>query len=128
MNAKQHLEQARRDQVAREDLVMFVNACFACSGQREFYSDGQDQRVSIDFLHRYILGNYRLSAAQTRRAYLLQLLSQAEWHLDTAAAGLRVTRDDFVLRLEKAGFGYLLAGEVRDAARKSRPTPARPLI
>lgn len=74
------------------------------------------------------LKTYRLSAAQTRRAYLLQLLSQADWHLDTAAASLRMTRDDFVLRLEKAGFGYLLTGEVRDAARKSRPAPARPLI
>lgn len=38
---------------------MFINACFACSGQREFYSDGRGQHVSIDFLHQYILGNYR---------------------------------------------------------------------
>lgn len=74
------------------------------------------------------LKTYRLSAAQTRRAYLLQLLAEADWHLDTAAHQLRVTRDDFVLRLEKAGFGYLLAGEVRDTARKSRPAPARPLL
>jgi len=74
------------------------------------------------------LKTYRLSAAQTRRAYLLQLLAEAEWHLDTAAERLHVTRDDFVLRLEKAGFGYLLAGEVRDAARKSRPAPLRPLL
>ena len=74
------------------------------------------------------LKTYRLSAAQTRRAYLLQLLSEAEWHLDTASERLHVTRDDFVLRLEKAGFGYLLTGEVRDAARKSRPAPARMLL
>ena len=74
------------------------------------------------------LKTYRLSAAQTRRAYLLQLLSEADWHLDMAAENLRVTRDDFVLRLEKAGFGYLLTGEVRDAARKSRPAPLRPLL
>ena len=74
------------------------------------------------------LKTYRLSAVQTRRAYLLQLLSEAEWHLDTASERLHVTRDDFVLRLEKAGFGYLLTGEVRDAARKSRPAPARMLI
>lgn len=74
------------------------------------------------------LKTFRLSAIQTRRAYLLQLLAEADWHLDTAAHQLRVTRDDFVLRLEKAGFGYLLAGEVRDAARKSRPAPARPLF
>jgi hypothetical protein len=47
-------------QVAREDLVMFINACLACTGQREFYDDAYGQRVSIDFLHDYILGNYRL--------------------------------------------------------------------
>ncbi len=38
---------------------MFVNACFACTGQREFYSDGTGQAVSIGFLHQYVLGNYR---------------------------------------------------------------------
>jgi hypothetical protein len=50
----------RVEQVAREDLVMFINACLACTGQREFYDDAYGQRVSIDFLHDYILGNYRL--------------------------------------------------------------------
>lgn len=45
--------------VAREDLLLFLNACFACTGQREFYGDGQGQRVSLAFLHEYILGNYR---------------------------------------------------------------------
>ncbi len=50
---------SRADVVEREDMVMFINACFACSGQREFYSDGRGQHVSIDFLHQYILGNYR---------------------------------------------------------------------
>jgi hypothetical protein len=51
--------------VEREDLLMFINACFACTGQREFYSDGFGQSVSIDFLHRYILGNYRMLYART---------------------------------------------------------------
>ncbi|WP_394825063.1 hypothetical protein [Pendulispora albinea] len=50
---------AALDRVTREDWLMFVNACFACTGQREFYSDGHGQSVSIDFLHQYILGNYR---------------------------------------------------------------------
>lgn len=45
--------------VTREDLLLFVNACFACNGQREFYGDGYGQRVSLGFLHEYILGNYR---------------------------------------------------------------------
>jgi hypothetical protein len=55
---------SRAERVAQEDLLLFVNACFACTGQREFYGDGHGQRVSLDFLHRYILGNYRPLYAQ----------------------------------------------------------------
>ena len=47
------------ERVEREDMVMFINACFACTGQREFYSDAHGQGLSIEFLHEYILGNYR---------------------------------------------------------------------
>src|SRR5262245_50977839 len=56
------------DRVAREDLVMFINACFACTGQREFYADAAGQRVAIGFLHDYILGNYRLLYARSLAA------------------------------------------------------------
>src|SRR4051812_8121846 len=56
------------ERVTREDLVMFINACFACTGQREFYADAGGQRVSIDFLHDYILGNYRLLYARSLAA------------------------------------------------------------
>lgn len=56
------------DRVTREDLVMFINACFACTGQREFYADAAGQRVAIDFLHEYILGNYRLLYARSLAA------------------------------------------------------------
>lgn len=59
---------SRIEEVAREDLVTFINACFACTGQREFYSDAFGQGVSIDFLHDYILGNYRLLYARTLAA------------------------------------------------------------
>ncbi|HEY8377783.1 MAG TPA: hypothetical protein VIK91_14910 [Nannocystis sp.] len=54
--------------VTCEDLVTFLNACFCCTGQREFYSDGRDQTVSIDFLHEYIRGNYRRLYARTLAA------------------------------------------------------------
>jgi len=47
------------ERVAREDLLTFVSACFASTGQREFYSDSRGQGVSIGFLHEYVLGNYR---------------------------------------------------------------------
>ena len=88
---KQRQERERKDQVAREDLVMFINACFACSGQREFYSDGQDQRVSIDFLHRYILGNYRLLYARTLAAGINHF-NQAQIILNLLATGRDVVR------------------------------------
>jgi len=47
------------ERVAREDLLTFVSACFAGTGQREFYSDSRGQGISIGFLHEYVLGNYR---------------------------------------------------------------------
>jgi len=54
--------------VAREDLILFLNAAFACTGQREFYHTADEQRVSVQFLHAYILGNYRQLYARTLAA------------------------------------------------------------
>ncbi|MDZ8053213.1 MAG: ARPP-2 domain-containing protein [Aulosira sp. ZfuVER01] len=64
------------------------------------------------------LKTYRLSAAQTRRVYLLSQLDLYNWNLDATAKALGNTSEEFVLRLETAGFGYLLNQQVRDAARK----------
>lgn len=47
------------DLVTAEDMLMFVNAAITSTGQREFHSDAADQRLSLDFLHAYMLGNYR---------------------------------------------------------------------
>ncbi|QJX01017.1 hypothetical protein [Frigoriglobus tundricola] len=47
------------ERTQREDIVHFLNACYACTGQREFYENANSQRVSIDFLHQYVLVNYR---------------------------------------------------------------------
>lgn len=67
------------------------------------------------------LKTYRLSAAQTRRAYLLQQLALAGWKLEAAAERFSTTRDDLVLRLRNAGFGYLLKEHVlEEATRQSR--------
>jgi hypothetical protein len=60
--------ESRNSVVTREDLVMFINACFSCTGQREFYTSAREQAVSIDFLHQYILGNYRRLYARTLAA------------------------------------------------------------
>jgi DNA-binding NtrC family response regulator len=64
------------------------------------------------------LKTYRLSGMQTRRVYLLSQLAQHNWNLDATASKLGNTREEFVLRLEKVGFGYLLNAEVRLAALK----------
>jgi len=64
------------------------------------------------------LKTYRLAAAQTRRAYLLSQLAAHNWNLDATAAALGADRDELVRRMERAGFGYLLTEEVRQAARK----------
>lgn len=60
--------QFNTERVEREDLVTFINACFACSGQFEYYGDGRGTDVSIGFLHDYILGNYRRLYARTLAA------------------------------------------------------------
>lgn len=61
---------------------------------------------------------YRLSAAQTRRAYLLKQLAAHGWNLDATAGALAVTRAELLVRLTQAGFGYLIAEHVLNAAQK----------
>jgi len=72
--------------VAQEDLVMFINACLSCTGQREFYEDSYGQTVSIDFLHDYILGNYRLLYSRTLAAGINHF-NQAQIILKLLATG-----------------------------------------
>lgn len=50
---------SRSEQVACEDVLLFVNAAIASSGQREFRSSAGQQRMSLVFVHEYVLGNYR---------------------------------------------------------------------
>ncbi|MBC8102576.1 MAG: hypothetical protein H7Z41_08305 [Cytophagales bacterium] len=65
------------------------------------------------------LKTYRLSAAQTRRVYLLSQLAANEWNLNQTAAALGTDRNGLTLRLSNAGFGYLLHPEILAAAHKS---------
>ncbi|MEL6177672.1 MAG: hypothetical protein AAFS10_01905 [Myxococcota bacterium] len=60
------------ERIEHEDLVLFINACFACNGQKEFYGSARGQEVSIGFLHQYILGNYRRLYARTLAAGINQ--------------------------------------------------------
>jgi len=68
----------------REDLVTFISAALACTGQDEFYGDAVGQAVSIGFFHEYVLGNYRRMYAHclaagvndfNRAAIIVNLLS-----------------------------------------------------
>ncbi|QKG27438.1 hypothetical protein [Actinomadura verrucosospora] len=47
------------DLIACEDALMFVNAAITSTGQREFHHDAGGQRLSLEFLHSYMLENYR---------------------------------------------------------------------
>lgn len=82
----------RVEQVAREDLVMFINACLACTGQKEFYDDAFGQQVSINFLHDYIIGNYRLLYTRTL-ASGINHFNQAQIILKLLATGRDVKTD-----------------------------------
>ncbi len=47
------------DLIATDDVLRFVNAAITSTGQREFRTEAHEQRLSLDFLHAYMLGNYR---------------------------------------------------------------------
>jgi len=54
------------------------------------------------------LKTYRLSAAQTRRAYLLSCLAKHGWNLSETASFFGQSKGELAHRLRKAGFGYFL--------------------
>lgn len=63
------------------------------------------------------LKTYRLSSAQTRRAYLLSQLAENAWDLERCAQSLGCRKNELILRLENSGFGYMLHQHVLDGAR-----------
>ncbi len=122
------------DQFACEDVVMFVNAAITSTAQREFRAGAAEQRLSLGFLHEYVLGNFgetitddagalvylktfRLSAAQTRRGHLLSQLAAHDWDLDATATTLGTDRPGLALRLDRSGFGHLLRPDIVEASR-----------
>ncbi len=66
------------------------------------------------------LKTYRLSEAQTKRAYLLKQLAANQWHLETTAISLGNTLEEFIQRLDRAGFGYLINDRERQKAKQQR--------
>ncbi|MEU4565389.1 hypothetical protein [Micromonospora sp. NPDC023956] len=78
------------------------------------------------------LKTFRLSAAQSRRGHLLSHLAAHGWDLDATATALGTDRRGITLRLDNAGFGYLLRPDILHACRaharltRSGPDRARP--
>ena len=64
------------------------------------------------------LKTFRLSAAQSRRAFLLSRLAEHGWELEQTAGALACTKDELVRRFVDAGFGYLFAPAVLAAAQR----------
>ncbi|MEU6763801.1 hypothetical protein ABZ916_14915 [Streptomyces sp. NPDC046853] len=71
------------------------------------------------------LKTFRLSETQVRRGHLLSRLAAHDWHLADTAADLGFSEAQLGLRLESAGFGYLLRQDVLDGYRKQGRTRAR---
>jgi hypothetical protein len=63
------------------------------------------------------LKTFRLSAAQTRRAYLLRQLADHDWSLESIAKKYNLTTNDVLLQYENNGYGWLFHQHVMDAAR-----------
>ncbi len=63
------------------------------------------------------LKTFRLSAAQSRRAFLLSQLAGHQWNVEAFAEAQNTTKDQIILRLANAGFAYLLRQDVLDWAR-----------
>jgi hypothetical protein len=82
-----------KQRIECEDLVIFINACFACTRQQEFYSDSHNQAYSIEFLHEYILGNYRRLYARTLAAGINHF-NQAQIIVNLLKAGSPVSAED----------------------------------
>ncbi|MGQ5640067.1 MULTISPECIES: ARPP-2 domain-containing protein [unclassified Streptomyces] len=70
------------------------------------------------------LKTFRLSENQVRRGHLLTMLAAHDWHLAGTAAGLGITPAQLGLRLESAGFGFLLRQDVLDGYRRQGRTRA----
>ncbi len=63
------------------------------------------------------LKTFRLSAAQTRRAFLLKQLANHDWNLESIAKKSGLTVSDILLQYENNGYGWLFHQHVMDAAR-----------
>ncbi|WP_175411082.1 hypothetical protein [Streptomyces sp. TRM64462] len=66
------------------------------------------------------LKTFRLSEKQIRRGHLLRRLAGCDWHLGRTAEALGTTYEELVVRITRAGFGFLLNEHV--VAQRMRET------
>lgn len=59
------------------------------------------------------LKTFKLSAAQVRRGYLLRTLARHDWDIDACAAAIKITREELLRRISKAGLDYMLRAHLR---------------
>lgn len=86
------------EEVAREDLLTFLNAAFASTAQAEFASTASQQREAMAFLHEYVRGNYRrlyarLLAAGINDAHAVEIVVGLLSTGREAPEGLRAEED-----------------------------------
>jgi hypothetical protein len=67
----------------------------------------------VEYLH-----TYRLSQEQINKVYYLSKLDQNNWNISETAKSLRLTDNEFILLMEKLGFGYLFTQKIRQKAAK----------
>lgn len=63
------------------------------------------------------LKTFRLSASQTRRAYLLKQLADHDWNIESVGKKHGLTAHDVMLQYEQGGYGWLFHQNALDAAR-----------
>ncbi|MBN2529293.1 MAG: hypothetical protein JXR76_23095 [Deltaproteobacteria bacterium] len=63
---------------------------------------------------------YRFSTAQQNRAFLLQTLAAHNWNPDATVAFLKQSDNDFLLRVDNAGFAYSVKMLLQQQARSRR--------
>ncbi|MFF2847607.1 hypothetical protein ACFVT5_14990 [Streptomyces sp. NPDC058001] len=81
-----------------------------------------DEAITDDRGRVTYLKTFRLSETQVRRGHLLSRLAANDWHLADTAADLGLNEAQLGLRLESAGFGFLLRQDGMDAYRKQGRT------
>ncbi len=75
------------------------------------------ERILADDGTLQYLKSYRLSASQTRRAFMIKQLADFDWNIEAIAAKYSTTPNQILLRYEQQGYGWLFHQHIMDAAR-----------